>query len=64
MSDERKLYKVGDTVPLEFQLYPGPVPFKTEGKVIKCLSPTYYEVEFKDQRGQMKTRRFIRSQLN
>lgn len=61
---ERKLYKEGDTVELEFQLYPGPVEFKTVGKVIKCLSPTYYEIEFTDQRGRVKTRRFIRSQLN
>ena len=64
MADERKLYKEGDAVPLEFQMYPGPVPFKTTGKVVKCLSPTFYEIEFKDQRGQVKTRRFIRSQLN
>jgi hypothetical protein len=63
VSDERRLYKEGDTVTLEFQLYPGPVPFKTEGKVIKCLSPTYYEIEFKDQRGKRKTQRFIRSML-
>jgi hypothetical protein len=27
MSEERKLYKEGDTVELEFQLYPGPVEF-------------------------------------
>lgn len=63
MAEERKLYKEGDTVELEFQLYPGPVEFKTAGKVMRCLSPTYYEIEFKDQRGQVKTRRFTRSQL-
>lgn len=63
MSEERRLYKEGDTVELQFQLYPGPVPFNTTGKVLRCLSPTYYEIEYKDERGRKKTSRFIRSHL-
>lgn len=60
---ERKLYKTGDSVPLEFQLYPGPKLFRTVGKVIACMSPTYYRIEYLDERGKTRTRNFIRSQL-
>ena len=59
----RVLYEEGDTVPMEFDIYPGPVPFKTHGIVKKCLSPTYYEIEFMDERGRIRTRSFIRSHL-
>jgi hypothetical protein len=62
-NEQRKLYKEGDTVELEFQLYPGPVEFKTNGKVIKCLSPTYYVIEYVDHKGERRTTRLIRSHL-
>jgi len=63
MTEERKLYKEGDTVPLEFQIYPGPVEFKTTGKVVRCLSPTYYEIEYVDHRGRKRKTRLTRSHL-
>lgn len=62
-TDKRTLYKEGDVVPLEFQIYPGPREFKTYGIVLKRLSPTYYEIEFVDEHGRTKTRRFTRGHL-
>jgi len=59
----QELYHEGDTVPVEYQLYPGPRDFKTTGKVVRCLSPTYYEIEYMDHRQRQVTKRYRRSQL-
>ena len=63
IEQERKLYIEGDTVHVELLIYPGPKEFCTLGRVVKCLSPTYYEIEFKNHNGLLVTKRFRRSQL-
>lgn len=56
-------YYEGDTVTVHHLIYPGPRPFTAEGRIVKCLSPTYYEVKYIDHRGKPCTKRFRRSQL-
>lgn len=58
------LYREGDEVEIEFLMYPGPVPFKTVGKVIKCLSPTYYTMEYVNYYGKLQRQNMTRSQLH
>lgn len=62
-NDERKLYHEGDIVTVHHLIYPGARPFTAQGRVIKCVSPTYYEVEYIDHRGKLCVKRFMRSQL-
>lgn len=58
-----QLYVEGDEVTVEHLIYPGPRPFSAQGRVVKCLSPTYYEIEYVDHKGKTCIKRFRRSQL-
>lgn len=58
-----RLYQEGDTVTVQHLIYPGPREFEAQGRVVKCLSPTYYEIEYVDHKGKNCTKRFKRSQL-
>lgn len=59
----RRLYKEGDPVVVQYQIFPGPHWFTAIGKVVRCVSSTYYEVEYVDHREKRRVKRFMRSQL-
>lgn len=56
------LFEVGDTIDFEFQTFPGPDDHKIKAKVIKCLSPMFYEIRYKFQ-GKFETRQIMRGHL-
>ena len=44
---KKVLYEEGDEIDFHFQTYPGPNDHIVKAKIIKCLSPTFYEIEYK-----------------
>jgi len=57
----KALYTLDEKFQFTYLLYPGPREFKTTARVVKLLSPTYYEIEYVDDKGGQRGKGLILS---